>query len=480
MSKKKMSSVKNLIIKVAFVLVFFIVLIVFIAFARGYRFSVEEKSITSTGILTVSSGPKAAKIYVNGELKGVTDNSLTLQPDTYTIEVKKDGYTSWKKDITLKGEIVHSLEAILFPKNPSLSPLTNLGIQKAIPVGNSHRVILFADSEDTQATASPTSIASLEASLATPEAPITQEELEKDRDGIYLFEEVKQPISIFAPLKTVVLKDNLPPDIDFEQTEVIFAPDYEEAIFTFTTEISTEEANLEEEPLEYSYLLSLEEENEDPFEVTNSVEAILEAWLEEKTKETDKVLETFPKEIRKIATDSFDIIAFASDETKMLYQAKKDANIPIAIDPPLIGTNQTEEKRKIQAGNLYIYDKKEDKNFVIPFDPKKIPEEKTYKALDQADGDITSDEEKFDISNLTRTQRFASYIQWFPSSKHLIFNEGKQIVVMEYDGKNKQTVYSGPYDNAFFSTSYDWKLYILANLNPQNNTYGDLYEVGIR
>lgn len=491
-NKKIIKNIKGILYKIGFLIAFLIILVGFIAFARGYRITPQNDSmISSTGILTVGSGPKAAKILVNGELKGVTDSNLTLPPDVYTIEVKKEGYTSWEKKVRLKGEIVQSLEAILFPKNPSLSPLTNLGIKKALPVGNSNRVLLFVDQEQEENTAtvsaSPSNTPDIDEKI--------QIETREDTSGIYLFEERNQPISILPPLNEIILKNQLPPDIDLARTKVIFSPDYKEAIFTFYPNKTTDNnENPQDTPQNTdlitddktddttsSYLLSLIKDNDELLDVTNSEDAIIKAWIEDKQEEITKVLETFPEDMRTIASDSFEIISFSPDETKVLYQARKDMTLPIAIDPPVIGTNPTPEDRELKKNHLYVYDKKEDKNFALPYDKEKLPlvPEKNYvEEINTTDGE--TDTESVDATILTRSMEISSYIQWYPSSKHIVYNEGNEIVIIEYDALNKKTVYSGPYDRDFFATSSDWKLFILANLNPQNNEYGDLYEVGIR
>ncbi len=72
-----------------------------------------------------------------------------------------------------------------------------------------------------------------------------------------------------------------------------------------------------------------------------------------------------------------------------------------------------------------------------------------------------------------------SQVQWYPDSHHLVILEEKEIVIIDYDGTNKTTVYSGPFEKSFFSISPDEKLVILTNLNPQNNAFADLYGVGI-
>src|SRR5438445_8098607 len=108
--------------------IFFIIILLFlIAYSRGYRLDFQNKSFNATGILALSSSPKPAKIYINGELKGVTDTNVTLPPGDYTIDIKKDGYSDWSKKVKLKGELVMSYDVVLFPRNPSLSSLTNLG-----------------------------------------------------------------------------------------------------------------------------------------------------------------------------------------------------------------------------------------------------------------------------------------------------------------------------------------------------------------
>ena len=85
-----------------------------ISYARGYRFDFAKRSVKSTGIISVTSNPKAAKIFINSELKGVTDTNLTLTPDNYLVEVKKTATLVGVK-INLKGELVINVDPVLFP-----------------------------------------------------------------------------------------------------------------------------------------------------------------------------------------------------------------------------------------------------------------------------------------------------------------------------------------------------------------------------
>lgn len=394
---------KNLFIRLLFISLFLFILVGIIALARGYRIDFQKKSFTSTGIIALSSSPKAAKVFVNNELKGVTDINLTLPPGQYQIEIKKDGYTSWKKNVSLKGELVISIDAYLFPLNPSLSPLTNLGIVKAVPLDQTEKVILFAENGN------------------------------EEKDGIYLFETSKRPLSLLPPLKLIILKNTFMDKdlIDFSKTNLYFSPDYKQAIFEFSSS---------------SYLLSLEEENKTPFDVTFSKETLIQAWETEKSNDRKKIVEAFPREIAKIASDSFKIVSFSPDETKILYSAIVSFNLPLAIKPPLIATNQVEQIRSLQTDHLYVYDKKEDRN---------------YEVTGQA-------------------ALFPSSLLWYPDSRHFVFIDGKNISTIDYDGLNKQVVYSGPFENSFFTTTEDGNIIVLTNLNPENNKLPDLYLIGIR
>ena len=397
---------------------FVVILILVIAYARGYRLDIKKKSVTATGIIAVDSSPKTAKIYVNGELKGVTDMNLTLPPGKYTVEVKKDGYMDWKKSISLKGELVMTLDATLFPQNASLTPLTNLGVGKIISIDQTGRHILFSQTGN------------------------------EEKDGIYVFDQSKRPFSLFPPLKLLILKKNLPANTDLYETKVTFSPDYKEGIFEFLVDTQT-----------IAYDMGFDEEIKTPFDVTTSQTSLSQAWKEEREREAVKILEALPKDMRAIASDSFHIISFAPDKTKFLYEVSTTEALPPIIIPPLISANQETEERNLTPGDFYIYDIKEDKNF----------------KLDIKQEDFTKDK---DISNFKF--QIENYIKWYPDSQHVVLNEQTQTSIMEYDNSNKQVIYSGPHEQDFLDIALDGKLLILANLNPQTNKSPDVYAVGIR
>ncbi len=420
--------------RITIVCAFLIILSLIIAFARGYRVDFSRQSLTSTGIIAISAYPKASKVYINGTLKGVSDLNITLAPGVYEVEVKKDGYTTWEKTVSLKGELVLTLDVLLYPLHPSLSPLTNLALSRAIALDQSDKVILFSENDD------------------------------EAKDGIYLFEASRGPLSFFTPLKLIALKKSLSNSLgafSLKETSVEVSPDAKEAVFTFQTLSG-----------QVSYLLSLDPpagaksdqtggENINFFDISSSKDTLVQAWSGLKEDLKRKILEAYPRDFAKVASDSFHVIEFSPDETKLLYLAKQSITLPRAIEPPLIAVNQTPEARSIETNSLYVYDRKEDRNYKI---------------------DLTSPISKQNINSLSQLDKLeiGNSIIWYSDSKHLVINEGKKISFADYDNQNKQTVYSGGFEGGFFKVTSDGKILILTNLNPEANRLPDLYAVGIR
>lgn len=450
------NTTKHLLQRLVIFTVFVLVLIAVIAYARGYRFNFREGTISSTGIISVNSSPRPAKVYINGVLQGATDTNLTLPYGKYTVEVKKEGYSSWKKEVSLKGELVMSLNALLFSRNPSLTPLTNLGISKAVSVGNTDKIILLTTTGDTE------------------------------KDGIYLFEPSSQPLTIFPPLKLLMLQSLLPVELDMNTAEFEFDPNYRQAIVTFQYAQTETDQDEDVPPESISYLVTLDNQNVELFDITNSRDTILARWETEKNKELLKIVETLPKKLQKTATESFYIVSLSPDEKKVMYVAKADDSLPIVLDPPLIGANQTPEVRNIKKGNLYIYDKKEDKNFHIPLAheiviPTPTPSvAASVRTNDTVTPSVSPTPALAQVLNAQLVHNIQQTVLWYPTSDYIAVKEDKQIVIMQYDGENKEVVYAGPFNPAYFGISPDWNLMVVINLNPQNNQYGDLYSVGIR
>lgn len=436
----------KLFIRFLIIIIFIVTFVGIVSYARGFRLNFGKKEVTSTGILVATSAPDAAKIYINDAFYGVTNSNITLPPGNYHIELKKVGYSTWKTNLKLKGELVVRADGILFPQNPSLSPLTSLGIVKAFYFEKSNKVILFADSG--------------EASNVAPELA---------KDGIYFLDSTRPQLSLFNPLKLLVTKSLFPAGTSLADASVFTSPDQKEMLLTLGTR---------------TYLLSTSDETKDLVDVTNSRQAVLNVWKTKHDSDLKKILETFKKPFPTIASESFNIISFSPDESKLLYVAKQSRTIPKILNPGLISTNQTTQTRDITTGHVYVYDKKEDTNYEITLpnsiasqiiSPTPTPSIRTLTSQNLSPTAV-----KLLAPDIILPPTFLSKIIWYPDSARLIMREDSKITVVDYDNTNKQTVYSGPIENDFLSITTDGRLLILANLNPQTNPLPDVYAIGIR
>ncbi|MEK7504299.1 MAG: PEGA domain-containing protein, partial [Patescibacteria group bacterium] len=98
-----------------------------ILFARGYRFSLKLQTLQATGLLSATSLPTGASVYVNGELKTATYTTLNLTPGVYQVKIKKDGFAPWEKTLKIEPEVVTRTGPLLFPTVPSMRSVTFSG-----------------------------------------------------------------------------------------------------------------------------------------------------------------------------------------------------------------------------------------------------------------------------------------------------------------------------------------------------------------
>lgn len=87
--------------------------------ARGYWVD-ETGRIIQNGLVFVSSQPRGSDIYLNGQKsKKQTNARLNLASGQYLMELKRNGYTDWKRILTVEGGSVERFDyPLLFPLNP--------------------------------------------------------------------------------------------------------------------------------------------------------------------------------------------------------------------------------------------------------------------------------------------------------------------------------------------------------------------------
>lgn len=377
-----------------------------IAYGKGYRVTKDETGrniVAGTGLLVLTSTPDGARAYVDNELTTATDNTVNLKPGKYTVTIEKDGYFAWEKEIEIINERVTETNALLFPKAPQLTNLTTTGATNPI-TDKERRIIAY-------------NVASASSEL----------------NGIYVMNLNRGILPIGDARRQIVndLVDN------FSDSKIEVSPDGLQILATIQPNSSASAR---------TYILNTNEFNASPLLVTTTAQNIRDKWLEEDRTFEDERIKALPRRVQGLFNQYFENPLFSPEEDKVLYTASISAEIPFVIDPPIPSTNSTSEIRNIIEGNIYVYNIKDDKNYLLR-----------------------------DIQN----DRAPQYI-WNPSNSHLYFIEDNKINSIEYDGFNKTTVYAGPFLGSFLTPSPDGTGIVILTSFNDTTTPPNLYRLIFR
>lgn len=432
-----------------------------IQYARGNWRVANNKIVANTGLLNANSFPTGAQVFIDDKLITATDDTIYLEPDTYQIKIIKEGYSPWYKTLNIQSELVTQSNALLFPSAPSITPLTFTGIDNINPSPDGQKVLFFTDQASS-----------------------------KLKNGFYVLDLNSNFLSLQSGPKQVT--DNVE-ELDLINSQVIWSPDSTEFIIL---------AKTKEFLVSIDKKISLSEQKDISFQKKD----ILAQWEEDIYLRERQFLAKFPKEVIELAKSSAKNVYISPDKKRLLYTATASVTLAEDIVPPVPATNTQEESRTLEPGAIYVYDREEDKNFKVATvaalpDLLNLTATQAATTIAETNNQIISTEKIIlanDLEEVTaksleasptafyRLQRdnnlstalsFANYytaaklntMQWFPDSKHLLFVEEGKIKIMEYDGQNKTTVYSGPFSNDFV---YPWpdgsKLIIRTSFSPDS------------
>ncbi len=403
-----------------------------IAYGRGYRIDIKKSSLKPTGLLSTISDPVGAQVFIDGKLKTATNNSVAIEPGWYTITISKEGYISWQKKIRVQGEVVSKTDAVLFPSNPSLSPLTNLGVERPMLSPDGSKIAYIV-----------------------PQGQL--DESLKKKAGLWVYTLSEGPLGRNRdPIQIAPFTDG----IDIEKATILWSPDSTQLL-------------VHNNIIYHLYQINRQGTYTD---VTLTHETVIADWTSEKEIKEQQKLEAFDPQIIQVASSSARIISFSPDETKILYEATASATLPIAINPPLIGTNPTEEARDISPGKIYVYDSKEDKNYFL-IDTKEVQVPIPTPTPTTIKNNIKQQQKPA----VTPPVRIDEFIHWFPTSRHILLTLQGKIDVLEYDRTNWSTLYSGPFTDGFVAPwSNGSRIIIMTNLNGNATALPNLYTVNLR
>jgi len=380
-------------------------------YARGYRFNPQTLKFIPNGLLIIKSVPDGAQLFINGEFKTATNTTLPLPPGTYDIRVEKEGFWTWSKRMTIEKEIVTEATAHLFKIAPSLSAITFSGTLNPTPSRDFTKIAYVV----------PAGVNGFE---------------NQNNPRLWVVEMLNLPLGFSREPKGIT-------DGDLADASWIWSPDGREILLTTPQGVF----------LLNSGTFTPQSER---INVISKKEAILTSWNEELKKRREAQIAKLPDELEDILRRKTSSFVLSPDEDMVLYTASASATIPTNIVKQLPGASTQKQERNLKVGGSYVYDIKEDRNFLIVEDSN----------------DLT-------IDGGTQSQA-KRRLGWFSTSRHLVLAENDKITILDYDGTNRQTVYAGVYfsPNAFSTLSID-RLLILTNLGAYTAT-PNLYSLGLK
>lgn len=404
---------------------------VLIQIGNGYRPNINNGSlqVTGTGLLVANSQPEGAQIIINDELSTATNDTISLSPGNYDVQIKMDGFIPWKKKISIEPRVVVQTNAILFPIVPDIKALTYTGAINPSLAPNGTRIV-YAVKDNTTSTAS--------ALLDT-------------KTGLWILELSDLPLGFSRDPKHIVSGQTR---FDWQNCNFIWSYDSRHIITVCNNNNSesTPSANLQSSP-SAAYLIDISQEQtaSSLTNIINNYQSIQEEWIIEQGIKINQQLSSLKPDLSALLATSAGEFIFSPDETKLLYTATSSATLKDNYISPILAASTQHQTRNLEIGKLYLYDTKEDRNFLI------------------------------DSSVATSSANRKTKYQWFPTSQHLIKSTSNQISIVEYDNTNEAIVYSGNITslNVFPHPSAN-KIIIVTSLNPAQSPIPNLYTLIFR
>jgi hypothetical protein len=378
-------------------------------YARGYRLDLKTLKFQPNGILVIKSEPDGASVYIDGDLKTATNATISLSPGIYDVEVEKDGYFNWYKRLTIDKEIVTQADVSLFRNVPSLTPLTFDGAVNPI-ISDDGSKIAFA--------------------------VLPGQGIADDKVGLWTLDTYSLPLGFSNGPRRIT-------DGDLTNADYVFSPDGRQILLTTSNGVYVLDSG------------SFTPQNQ-MVNIASQKTSTLTGWQTEKATKDQSLIKNLPPELNDILTRRTSDFVFSPDQNMVLYSASSSGTLPDDLIPQLPGSSTQKQERDIQPGHTYVYDIKEDRNFLVNDQPVSLTIQPTSQSATQPT------------------------LRWMPDSRHLLLASPEQVIIMDYDGTNREMVYSGSYISNFaFPFNNTTQLLILTNLGAGTSS-ANLYSLTVK
>lgn len=266
---------KRFIITIGTLIIIGVAATVAIFLAKGYTFSTQEKQIIGTGIITITSTPDAASVFIDGHLTTATNATVSsLSPKEYTVKVQKEGFIPWEKKVQVREGLVTDLKVTLFPAIPTIYPLTVTGVKNPLLSPDSSKLAYIVPSGK--------------------------------KAGVWVWTfESDQPIAFARGAEPHQIAETRL--VDYSDAKLKWSPDSKQVLATVGNN---------------NYLLEDNGLNSEPRDITPTLTSTLNTWNDDiKTKEESRILTIKDLDSRKVASSAA-TLKWAPDETKFMFSEK--------------------------------------------------------------------------------------------------------------------------------------------------------------
>ncbi len=279
---------KKFIVSIATLIAISIIATIAIFLAKGYTFSPKEKRIVGTGIITITSEPDAASVFIDGHLTTATNATISsLPPKGYSVKIIKEGFIPWEKQVDVKEGLVTDVKVTLFPAIPTIYPLTFNGVANPILSPDGSKLVYIV----------PVSTAA---------------GAQNKKSGVWVWTQTRnQPISFARSAEPHQIAQST--NTDFSKASLKWSSDSKQVLATVGTN---------------DYLLDSDRFNSDPRDIAPTLQATLKSWEEDThLKNEARVLAIKDATLRQIASQSA-TVRWSPDETKFMA-GKTEADLKV-------------------------------------------------------------------------------------------------------------------------------------------------------